>query len=125
MHPLDSCDRKEGVMYFCALRDSGPMTHQLLDGHPVVQDLFVTFLHHLFVTKLQDVYLLPALGSAGRSLLETLKTALLHELSPLPLLPGSCQVLLPLLLAPVTAHLHLTHSIVICSHTSASLFSNS
>jgi len=111
-------------MDFGALWDSSPVAHQLLDGHPVIQDLFVSFLHHLFVTELQDIDLLPALRSAGRPLLETLEAALLHELPPLPLLPGPRQVLLPLLFAPVAAHLHLAHGVVVCGHAAAPLFSD-
>lgn len=86
---LDGGDGEEGVMYFGVLRDSSAVAHQLLDGHPVIQDLFVSLLQHLLVTELQDVDLLPALGAAGWALPQTVEAALLHELPPLPLLPRS------------------------------------
>ena len=76
-------------MYFGVLWDSSAVTHQLLDGHPVIKDLFVSFLQHLLVTELQDIYLLPALGTTGRALLQTVEAAFLHELPPLPLLSCS------------------------------------
>lgn len=111
-------------MYFGVLRDSSAVAHQLLDGHPVIQDLFVSLLQHLLMTELQDVYLLPALGAAGWALPQTLEAALLHELPPLPLLPRPGQVLLPLLFAPVAAHLHLAHGVIVRRHASAPLLSD-
>lgn len=33
---LDGGDGEEGIIYFGVLRDSSAVTHQLLDGHPVI-----------------------------------------------------------------------------------------
>lgn len=82
-----------------------------MDGDPVVQDLLVLLLHGLMVAQGNNVELRLAVSILIPP--QTLLAALHHELTPLPLLQCSDQVLLPLFLAPVAAHLHLTHCIII------------
>ena len=63
-------DRQKGIRNLCTIRGLGPMGHQFLDCHPVVQNFLVSFLHHLFVTQFNDVDLLLALTAALGTLLE-------------------------------------------------------
>ncbi len=118
---LYSSDGEEGVVDCGSLGRFLPVRHQLLNGHPVVQDLLVPLLHHLAVAELDDAGLRASLSAAERILPEALQPAPLHELSPPPLLLGPQEVLLALFLAPVASHLHLTHGIVISRHAAAAL----
>lgn len=93
------------------------MRHQLLNGHPVVQDLLVALLHHLALAEFDDAELFSALAAALRALFQTIEPAALHELTPSPLFLGPQQLLLALFLAPVAAHLHLTHGVIVRGHT--------
>ena len=52
--PLHGGDRQEGVVHFGALGRSGPVTHQFLNGHPVVQDFPVALFQHLLVAQFQN-----------------------------------------------------------------------
>lgn len=47
-------DGQQRVVDFCPICRAGPMSQQLLDGDPVVQDLAAPFLHAPSMTQLQD-----------------------------------------------------------------------
>ena len=122
----DGGDRQQRVVDLLPVGGPAPMGQQLLDGDPVVQDPAAALLHAPPVPQLQDGRGLLLAGGLLLSSLHPQKVepALHHELPAAPLLAGLQQLLLALLFAPVAAHLHLTHGIVICGHASAPLLAD-